>query len=265
MTRMLLAFCVASALAELGCRACKKQEPEASSSVLQSADQTQQVPPAEKAEPVVASYPDLEKERPIVRMARLPASYFGLDVRSHALLRISTTRLGEARTVESGHEEVQGLSLAYVREYEGIDKTAPDPSKLADEVYTHLIEQKILTLAKPLLVVWNISQRSGAIRWSVAVPVTENSEPKEPVQVRHVPRLHAKVFRGKAKEIFEKYLPNLSNENFWHVLAGLERNVGFKSEFLLIRFSDFDKSPAGEESEIELILGTAARVTEGKD
>lgn len=202
-------------------------------------------------------------------METLPASYFGLEREVHTRLRVVTKRLGETDPRAPNPVVLAGFDVA------ALDPGDREPdadrwnAELVD-LYRTLIETKVFTAAKPLMVIWNADAGTGKPTWSLGVPVAEGTEVKPPLVRQHVPAMTVHVHRGTAREILKKFGGRKEeNPTVWTFVGNVRRAAGSgltRPAILMLRFPDWELADLDDDSDLEVLFGEpAAAASQGAE
>lgn len=245
-----------------GCGSCKKK-PAPTISDASYIPEPQASEESAEPEPSVLTFP--EGARLPARLLRLPPSYLGLDRRTYVRIRVESGRMGQTERDVPNPTEMAGFDLAALdvgdREVE-----SNRWNKELVELYTALLENKVFSAAKPMVVFWNADAGHGKMSWSIGVPVAKEIEVPAPLLRKHVPPMKVHVERGLAREILARFGGRLEDKpTYWTFVHNVRRAASStitRPAIMIVRFPDWDEKDLNEESEMEVILGEPAPVHE---
>lgn len=246
---------VVSALSFQGCSTCRKNEPPAEAAKGQSnPTQSQQ---AQSPGQLGIGKGSEEKEK--VGLSRDDSNrpaYWGLSTREWVLRRTMTRKMGEPLEGPGGSYRLNSFYVA------NLPQQSPDPRfsdwKKAYETLANLLkENRVLTEASPLLIIWNVGNDS--VVWSIALPIHESDREKvkPPLEVKHLSDSEVVVVRGTLQEFGQRWAPTDEKQPLLPtaVKNGFkELNLPFHPEYIILRFVDKPPFAKGPGDKVELIV-----------
>lgn len=263
-----------------GCRSDDKKKEQGSVEAPRSS------PPAQTTAPVVSA-PVSPPEQPVPEPApppprvpegrfvegvrSLPASFWGLPIKEHVVMRAKTLRLFEVPQNIQNPIELTSVLLVGL----DLDKGGEEFfDEVVQRLYEHLFEQKVFTAAIPVTIFWNPFQATQKPQWSVAVPIGAPVEVKPPLRLIQMPSARVHAVRIPLKEAIQwaesdtqKHdgLPLYDNARRAIVNGRKTIALTLDPRIVVLRFPDIAKSPIGPESTLEVLFYEKnAAPTDGK-
>lgn len=173
-------------------------------------------------------------------------------------MRVRTAHLGEVKESAPNPAELPGFDLAAL-DSGGREPDADRWNTELEALYRALLDGKVFTAAKPVMVIWNADAGRGQVQWSLGVPVAEEMEVKPPLVRRRVPAMRVHVTRGKAREILEKFGGSREeNPTVWTFVGNVRKAAGSAlahPTILMFRFLDWELADLDDGAPMELLLG----------
>jgi len=192
-------------------------------------------------------------------MLTLPATYFGHDLRTHVTQRVKTQQIARLEPTAANPTVLEGFALATL---EG-EKRPFNPDAWNTELenlYRALIDAKIFTVAKPMVVIWNADAFKEPIDWSIGVPVLPDTAAVPPLRLRRVPTIKAYHKTGPARDLGGDGSGSVQDKRqdistFWSMLKIDYRKLPVRPRIVIFAFPGFFESPLNEESILDFIVG----------
>lgn len=239
-----------------GCGSCRNKPAPASADAGASVQEPAAV--QEPRQPTASPSTRTVGQRPPARLQALPPSYFGLDRSTHTRIRAQTARMGHIERDAPDPADMGGFAVAAL-DTSGREPDADRWNSELDDLYKALLDGKVFTVAKPVMVIWNADAGRGAVSWSIGVPVAEETEVKPPLVRQRMPAMKVHVIRGEAREILGRFGGRKEeNPTVWTFVGNAMRaarsTLGHPT-VLMFRFPDWELADLDDHSEMELVLG----------
>jgi len=185
--------------------------------------------------------------------------YWGIDKRSYMIRRAVTANLGYSDPRSGNPRTFGGFSYASI-DMTGKDWSEPDVMAEAIERLSRLlVEQKILTMARPITVVGIQMNADGVIPWEVGIPVVEGTEVKGPLVLKKIRSEEAFVKDYSSKEYptrEPRALTSLMDEDSYGSMQVLKAaDQGLIPECFMIRWANYWKTGFGNsELRFEIVV-----------
>lgn len=221
-------------------------------------------PPVEAPAPPPVPEPRASgKTRLVADILARPASFWNLSPRQHVILRARTVRMLQVPPEVANPMEFPPLSLAALDLTEG-----GGPGEFFDPVvqqlYERLYEQKVFTAAAPVVVFWEPFVRASKPRWSVAVPVADDTQVKPPLRLVRIPatRIHAERLAVKEAKKFVEPVPSQPGKkpSVFEIsriaVTNMRKKVSLtvQPSYVMVRLPDLSLSPTGPDSVFEVLF-----------
>lgn len=189
-----------------------------------------------------------------------PAAFWNLPLSRHVVIRGKTANMGAVKRGTPNPHEWPPMTLAVLNRTGG-GEPGDYSNKDVDELFQHLVRQRIFTAALPLLVVWNAFAPSGKVQWSIAVPVVEGTQVRPPLTLRNLPTLKVHAERTTPAIGMKTYGPGTTKNKtpadlLRTIVANMRKRLPLttKPTFVMVRFPEIRDSPNHAESTFEALF-----------